>query len=109
MQYKKYLFQQPGFMDPGPCPKAAPIATFDAEKFSGDWYMISFKPNMMESASLKCRQESTITIANIDTDIETQSSSNAACSEFAKRDILKIQSRINDVLRPLKSPWKSDN
>ena len=42
-------------MDPGPCPKVAPIATFDAEKFSGDWYMISFKPNMMESATLRCR------------------------------------------------------
>jgi len=45
-----------GFMDPGPCPKVAPIATFDAEKFSGDWYMISFKPNMMESATLRCRK-----------------------------------------------------
>merc|ERR1712212_741326 len=45
-----------GFMDPGPCPKAAPLATFDALKFSGDWYMISFKPNMMESATLQCRK-----------------------------------------------------
>merc|ERR1712142_133857 len=45
-----------GFMDPGPCPKAAPLATFDALEFSGDWYMISFKPNMMESATLQCRK-----------------------------------------------------
>merc|ERR1719383_1475686 len=43
-------------MDPGPCPKAAPLEVFDAKKFSGDWYMISFKPNMMESATLRCRK-----------------------------------------------------
>merc|ERR1711931_558543 len=64
-----------GFMDPGPCPKVAPIATFDAEKFSGDWYMISFKPNMMESATLTCRKmnfqvgaDSEITLTSTDKD-----------------------------------------
>ena len=44
-------------MDPGKCPKALPLAEFDAVKYSGDWYMISFKPNMMESATLTCRQD----------------------------------------------------
>ena len=56
-QHEKASVYSPplGFMDPGPCPKAAPLATFDALEFSGDWYMISFKPNMMESATLQCR------------------------------------------------------
>merc|ERR1712198_444889 len=49
---------QAGWLDPGPCPKAVPLAEFDANKFSGDWYMISFKPNMMESATLRCRKMS---------------------------------------------------
>merc|ERR1712198_831914 len=48
---------QAGWLDPGPWPKAVPLAEFDANKFSGDCY-ISFKPNMMESATLRCRKMS---------------------------------------------------
>jgi len=40
----------------GPCPEVPPLAEFDAEKFSGDWYMIAFQPSKMEPAQLQCRK-----------------------------------------------------
>jgi len=40
----------------GPCPKVPQLGEFDAQKFSGDWYIISFQSSGMEPAQLQCRK-----------------------------------------------------
>jgi len=45
-----------GMFDSGKCPANHPMKGFQASKFTGEWYIISFKPNMMESKDLTCRK-----------------------------------------------------